>query len=77
MRDKCDCGADIRLREVALVLGAVDGDVLGAARRLIRILSTYQWAFDRINLAIDTIDDEYVRNERDRVRREIRRVLRS
>ena len=41
------------LRRVALILGAVDGDVVNAARRLVRILRVYQWATEQLSYYVD------------------------
>ena len=41
------------LRHVALILGAVDGDVVNAARRLVRILRVYQWATEQLSYYVD------------------------
>ena len=38
------------LKEVASILGAVDGDVVRAARRMVRLLNLYQWAIGELSL---------------------------
>ncbi|MHC1624667.1 MAG: hypothetical protein ACXQS2_01515 [Methermicoccaceae archaeon] len=38
------------IKEVASILGAVDGDIVKAARRMVRLLRLYQWAIGELSL---------------------------
>lgn len=48
------------LKEVASILGAVDEDVVRAARQMVRLLNLYQWAIGELSLLAR---DEKKKNE--------------
>lgn len=53
-------GEENMLKEVASILGAVDEDVVRAARQMVRLLNLYQWAIGELSLLAR---DEKKKNE--------------
>jgi len=43
-------GSEDAVKEVASILGAVDGDIVKAARRMVKLLKLYQWAIGELSL---------------------------
>jgi len=60
------------MKELASILGAVDGDVINAARRLIKKFRLYQWAVQELSLLIG--EDKKKNEILEELRRELREV---
>jgi uncharacterized protein YwgA len=66
---------DQKISSLALILGAVDGDVIKSARRLVHILKAYQWALAELLNIIDASKDPVLISAKERILEELRKEL--